>query len=206
MWITIPPPLVYQTSALPNELTDNLVPRSGFEPLPLACKTSTLPLRHRGKLSTGRDSNPRWSFDYGFAGRCIRHSTTCALKERKFQKSFGFVAKLEVWSKYLSQLLFLEPRTGIEPIYPDYKSGASPFMLTRHIFADWVGNDPTLLGLTDRRCTILASDPYIFADSIGFEPICPFQNASLAGKCDTSYANSPFNIFFVTTFSFLSKL
>ena len=32
-----------------------------------------------------------------------------------------------------------------------------------------VGNDPTLLGLTDRRCTILASDP--FADSIGFEPM-----------------------------------
>ena len=38
-------------------------------------------------------------------------------------------------------------------------------------FAGQVGNDPTLLGLTDRRCTILASDPYIFADSIGFEPM-----------------------------------
>ena len=95
MRVTIPPPLVYQTSALPNELTDNLVPRSGFEPLPLACKTSTLPLRHRGKLSTGRDSNPRWSFDYGFAGRCIRHSTTCAYKGKKISKEFWFRCQIK---------------------------------------------------------------------------------------------------------------
>ena len=35
------------------------------------------PLSHIGILSTERDSNPRWSFDYDFAGRCIRHSTIC---------------------------------------------------------------------------------------------------------------------------------
>jgi hypothetical protein len=43
----------------------------------------------------------------GFADRCLASRPLVQLKERKFQKSFGFVAKLEVWSKYLSQLLFL---------------------------------------------------------------------------------------------------
>ena len=36
----------------PTELYSNLVPRSGFEPLPSACKTDTLPLRHRGISSS----------------------------------------------------------------------------------------------------------------------------------------------------------
>ena len=30
----------------------NFVPRSGIEPLPIACKTITLPLRQRGKFNS----------------------------------------------------------------------------------------------------------------------------------------------------------
>ena len=38
----------YQRDAFPIKLQSNLVPRSGIDPLPSACKTETLPLRHRG--------------------------------------------------------------------------------------------------------------------------------------------------------------
>ena len=48
-------------------------------------------------------------------------------------------------------------------------------------FAGQVGNDPTLLGLTDRRCTILASDPFICSPYgirthiLALEERCPVQ-------------------------------
>ena len=44
--VTIPAPPLYQSGALPNELTDNFVVLTGFEPMltlrPLVCKTSAL--------------------------------------------------------------------------------------------------------------------------------------------------------------------
>ena len=43
-----------------------------------------------------------------------------------------------------------------------------------HLFVGKVGNDPTILGLTNRRCTILASNQYVGVT--GIEPAFSLTN------------------------------
>lgn len=74
------------------------------------------------------------------------------------------LTRLTVWTvrplRQLSNLLLarwdLNPRLQHRYEYPHYQCGSVHAI----IFAGWVGNDPTILGLTNRRCTILASSPY----------------------------------------------
>lgn len=84
-------------------------------------------------LSTGRDSNPRWSFDFSFAGCCLRRSN-----------------HLDILSDWrISKSHFQCPYE-----YPSYQNGS-----IQSVFVGMAGNDPTTSKVSASRSDHLSYIP-----------------------------------------------